>query len=339
MASIKLQHPLRLTPYLQTPLLVFFFLSSLQSFTYAQQTIGNQPTSPDNPFATPSNGVPPLPGYAPNSDPNNTNNGSGVSVSRYYFIILGVIILIFLISGWFLIRKRTQSIAQTRAGGGQTTGGPGGDTESRRWTTGRWRLTPARLEEGLNERGEAPPPYIPGQSPPPAIHVDNGVRHPVTGELIPLEDLSGKPPDYDGHSSSEEDLNLTRPRPAYAASDRSAPRRHLLGGTGSSEESTGAELPGASEETRMRRIDEMGHDSTMGAHGMPEMPKMSNNEGHVEMPEMKDEETTPNSETILPKHDGSSRDLGIISTKPEGPSGEPPSSSSRPEHGDSTAPM
>lgn len=316
MASVKLLHPLRPRPCSRPPFLAFLLLSTLQSSTYAQQTIGNQPTSPDNPFATTTDSVPPLSGYGSNSDPNNTN-GSGVNVSRYYFVILGVVILIFLISGWFLIRKRTQRIAQTRAGGGPSTGGTGGDADTRRWTTGRWRLTPARLEEGLNERGEAPPPYIPGQSPPPAIHVDGGTRHPVTGEPIPLEDLSGKPPDYDGHSSSEEDLNLTRPRPAYAAPDRSAPRRHLFGVTESSEERTGAELPGASEETQMRRIDGMGHDSTTGAQ---EMPEMSSNAGHVEMPEMPEMKAE---ETILPKHEGLSRDLGTIPTKPQGLSEEP----------------
>ena len=335
MASIKLQYRLRSNPCPRTPFLAFLLLPSLQSSTYAQQTIGNQPTSPDDPFATATNGVPPLSGYGSNTDPNNTN-GSGVNVSRYYFIILGVVILVFLISGWFLIRRRTQQIAQTRAGGGQTTGGSGGDPDTRRWTTGRWRLTPARLEEGLNERGEAPPPYIPGQSPPPAVHVDGGIRHPVTGEPIPLEDLSGKPPDYDGHSSSEEDLNLTRPRPAYAAPDGSAPRRRLFGVSESSEESTGAELPGASEETQMQRIDEMVHESTTGAH---EMPEMSSNEGHVEMPEMKAEETAPTPETILPKHEGSLRDLGTIPTKPEGSSEEPPTNSSKHEGESHPAPM
>ncbi|KAL9098209.1 MAG: hypothetical protein Q9187_009704, partial [Circinaria calcarea] len=209
---------------------------------------------------------------------------------------------------------------QARAGGGQTASRAGGDPDARRWTTGRWRLTPARLEEGLNERGEAPPPYIPGQSPPPAVHVDGVIRHPVTGEPIPLEDLSGKPPDYDGRSSSEEDLNLTRPRPTYAAPDRSEARRNLLGSTESSEESTGAGIPGTSEGSQMRRIDEMGHDSTTGAHEMPEVPEMNSNEGHTEMQGTKTEATLHGPETIPSKPEGPSEEPSTIPPKHEGAS-------------------
>ena len=304
MASIKLQHRCTSKPYSHTSFLAFLLLSSLQTPTYAQQTV--DPTL-NNPFATAANGVGPPTGW-----PDSSDNGSGVNVSRYYFIILGVVILIFLISGWFLIRKRVYQNAQTRAGGGPTARGTGGDPDARRWTTGRWRLTPARVEEGLNERGEAPPPYIPGQSSPPAVPVGI-IRHPVTGEPIPLEDLSGKPPDYDGRSSSEEDLNLTRPRPTYAVPDRSEPRRHLLGGTESSEESTGTGLPGASEDTQMRRIDEMGHDSTTGAH---ETPEMNRNEGHTEMPGAKTEATHHSPETIPSKPEGPSEESSTIPPKP-----------------------
>lgn len=61
-----------------------------------------------------------------------------------------------------------------------------------------------RREEGLNERGEAPPPYVP-KEPEPAYTGPGGERAGL-GNDIPLQDLTRsdqKPPDYDeGPSSS-----------------------------------------------------------------------------------------------------------------------------------------
>ena len=91
-----------------------------------------------------------------------------------------------------------------------------------------------RREEGLDERGEAPPPYIPGHPAP--VHDLPGEGH----DGIALDDYHGKPPDYDAHGSSEEDLNLTRPPRTHLPNGQHQHHwtRHLLGRTDSSEPST-----------------------------------------------------------------------------------------------------
>jgi len=75
-------------------------------------------------------------------------------------------------------------------------------------------------EEGLDERGEAPPPYVPG-SKPPSIRSADGVpaaqnaAH-VEGEGVELGDMSRilapQPPDY--NENVEADANLRRPETA-----------------------------------------------------------------------------------------------------------------------------
>ena len=92
------------------------------------------------------------------------------------------------------------------------------DIEGRRWVGSRWipiGISETRREEGLNERGEAPPPYMPGQGPQPL--------HAGAGHGIAMQDLSGKPPDYDAHSSEEDDLELTRPAPVHRPDERPTP--------------------------------------------------------------------------------------------------------------------
>lgn len=67
---------------------------------------------------------------------------------------------------------------------------------------GRWRhaVGETRAEEGLDERGEAPPPYL---KEPEAVH------HRVAGdEAMEMGDMArreGKPPDYDERSVGRSD--------------------------------------------------------------------------------------------------------------------------------------
>ena len=63
-------------------------------------------------------------------------------------------------------------------------------------------------EEGLDERGEAPPPYLPKE--PQGVHLAGGVGErnggfPPHGDGIPLQDMGRgdqKPPDYEPGPSS-----------------------------------------------------------------------------------------------------------------------------------------
>ena len=116
--------------------------------------------------------------------------------------------------------------------------GPNGTTgtDGQTWAGRHWRMAAVRdprREEGLDERGEAPPPYIPGEPAP--VHDLAGEGH----DGIALRDYHGKPPDYDAHGSSEEDLNLTRPPPTHPPPGQHHHHwtRHLLGRTDSSEPS------------------------------------------------------------------------------------------------------
>lgn len=73
-------------------------------------------------------------------------------------------------------------------------------------------------EEGLDERGEAPPPYVPGSKPP-------SVRN---GDGVELGDMSREsmhqPPGYNEHME-EGDLSVRRPDAVVTAVERSRSTR------------------------------------------------------------------------------------------------------------------
>jgi hypothetical protein len=89
-------------------------------------------------------------------------------------------------------------------------------------------------EDGLNERGEAPPPYVPG-SKPPSINSED-LQRPSTaasshlhGESVELTNMepNSNPPGYNerlNRRSGDEspDANITRPGPVLTASERRA---------------------------------------------------------------------------------------------------------------------
>lgn len=91
------------------------------------------------------------------------------------------------------------------------------------------------VEDGLNERGEAPPPYVPG-SKPPSIGSEE-LRRPSTSasshlhsEPVELTNLSPKPPGYNEHASqgsANESADITRPGPVIIASERVGSVRRL----------------------------------------------------------------------------------------------------------------
>lgn len=92
-------------------------------------------------------------------------------------------------------------------------------------------------EEGLDERGEAPPPYAPGSKPPSIRSHER--RSTDGGEEVELRSLSvgHNPPGYHeaASRSTEGDAGgVTRPRTAVTASERFGSMRRLLSTTGSS---------------------------------------------------------------------------------------------------------
>ena len=95
-------------------------------------------------------------------------------------------------------------------------------------------ITREERDDGLDERGEAPPPYVPG-SKPPSIGVESTPRtssgHRAGGD-VELDDLTlrrgavNDPPGYHEHehTGSEVDLGVVRPQVAVAAPERLSTR-------------------------------------------------------------------------------------------------------------------
>ena len=118
-------------------------------------------------------------------------------ILNYYFLLLAVFIIIIIIAYWSIARRRRNRLIRLRD---NQQSALARDVETwpgrRRGVGARWRnvgVDPT-VEEGLDERGEAPPPYL--KEPEPA-HLDT--REGV--ELHNMPPQEGKPPDYDAGPS------------------------------------------------------------------------------------------------------------------------------------------
>lgn len=115
-----------------------------------------------------------------------TPNASGLL--NYYFLLLAVLVVVVLVGYYFYARRRRRKIARLRTRGQSALardleGWPG-------WRRGRWAGGDRERLEGLNERGEAPPPYMP-RLPQEAVIREDVERG------VPLQNLGeSKPPDY-----------------------------------------------------------------------------------------------------------------------------------------------
>lgn len=136
----------------------------------------------------------------PSSGPSNDDDGDGgdndspSGVLNYYFLLIAIFIIIVITAYCCISRRRRRKITQLR---NNRQDALAQDLESwsgtRRWIiAGRWRTAAPepRVEEGLNERGEAPPPYMP-QMPEPS---HSGAGRASDG--IELRDVR-KPPEYE----------------------------------------------------------------------------------------------------------------------------------------------
>jgi hypothetical protein len=170
---------------------------------------------------------------APAGNHNNGVNSSGLV--NYYFVFLALIVAVAGAVIFLIIRKRrrmvlrrrySQNVALSRDlggprhGGGWTNWNP--ERTRRRYWQGRWRSAETSREEGLNEHGEAPPPYVPKRRSQEAERQERGENEPA----VPLQTLSRdgaglKPPDYSENYAEE----LGRSSSASASSSRDVERR------------------------------------------------------------------------------------------------------------------
>lgn len=135
------------------------------------------------------------------------SDDSGSDVLNYFFLLL-VVFAIF-IAGWCcVLRRRRRKVARVGENGRLPVSR---DFESwaaaRSWVNPPWRRSEPRVE-GLDERGEAPPPYLPER--PAATHAALGTRS--TECPIPLQDMH-KPPDYEEGVASSPPGQRTEPGP------------------------------------------------------------------------------------------------------------------------------
>ena len=188
---------------------------------------------PTTPGATPlSNDT------APKGNNNHGTNQSGLV--QYYFVFLALLLICIGLAIFFVFRKRVRQRSRRQRGGDRETAlqrhisGPGGwygglprnPAGHRRGWQGRWRSAELSREEGLNEHGEAPPPYLPkrrsGEQQRQGEEGGNGPAIPL--DTLSRDDVGLKPPDYSETSTHEVNPNA-RTSFASASSLRHQPER------------------------------------------------------------------------------------------------------------------
>ena len=147
----------------------------------------------------------------------NNNEVQSSNMVNYYFVFLALILCVVALFVFLMFRRK--SIAARRMhssreyalqhGHGDGRGEAGwanSNAERRRYWQGRWRSAEASREEGLNEHGEAPPPYVPKTS---SEERDRNGGGEAIGPAVPLQTLSRehaglKPPDYEEAHNGEQ---------------------------------------------------------------------------------------------------------------------------------------
>lgn len=205
-----------------------------QPTTMATVTPPSQTTPKNQPFPLlSSSALPSNSDTAPSGKHSGSVNSTGLV--NYYFVFLALIIAVVGAVVYLFIRKRhrarlrtrySQQEALTRDLGGARPGGGWSNwhperTRGRYWQ-GRWRSAEASREEGLNEAGEAPPPYVPKRR-------SEEAQREATEPAVPLQTLSRdgaglKPPDYSEYHSHDPDPQA-RSSVASASSSRDVEQR------------------------------------------------------------------------------------------------------------------
>ena len=154
------------------------------------------PTNGDTILTPTSAALSAIPSATDGAGYNPEDNGDK-GILNYYFLLLAVFIIIIIIAYWSIARRRRNRLIRLRD---NQQSALARDVETwpgrRRGVGARWRNAGEdnAAEEGLDERGEAPPPYL--KEPEPA-HID--AREEVELHNMPAQE--GKPPDYDAGPS------------------------------------------------------------------------------------------------------------------------------------------
>ncbi|PSN73432.1 hypothetical protein BS50DRAFT_582969 [Corynespora cassiicola Philippines] len=182
------------------------------TFSTSNTTTSSVPTSTADPEPIPPQLFPDA------SEKHGQEKTHSESAFNYYFLFLAIFGLLIAGALWWLHRRRRLRKEQMRMNG-QTAleRDLDGWVNTRRWFHGTWRHNqpPAimRREEGLDENGEAPPPYQPSTG----VTVAPTTQGPASNLAVPMTSISRgdlqlpRPPEYHDMGSS-----LTRLRSAHA---------------------------------------------------------------------------------------------------------------------------
>lgn len=172
--------------------------------------------------------------FAPGATPNSNNNGNNTSggLNTYYAVGLALLLCCVALALFFMFRRRALEMRARRRNGGRGTalqqdlGGAviaGDPARGRGYLIGLPRLREPTREEGLDERGEAPPQYISKQEWE-QIHSNGEASGPGIPPQTLSRDAAGlKLPDYSEATTPDTDRNA-RSSTASASSSRPADR-------------------------------------------------------------------------------------------------------------------
>ncbi|KAK0102415.1 hypothetical protein ONS95_006035 [Cadophora gregata] len=228
------------------------FATSLSSSTLQTSTTSNASPSPTQSAS---------PASSSSSAGDNNDGRNTAGMFNYYFIIVAVVVVLFVLTMLYIGKRKKQKAAIMRSNSQRALAE---DVEGLRNRFGMGRGAMRRAHagglgsgegrgaawldertEGLNERGEAPPPYRPG-SKPPSLRSNDGVAvmevsgdsRPGSGQPVemntierPTPTLGQDPPGYheetnrnenrnNGGTESWADLEMTRPAPVVTAPPR-----------------------------------------------------------------------------------------------------------------------
>ena len=148
---------------------------------------------------TPTSSATPPP--ASSTQDNNNDNRDIGGLVNYYFVFLALFVIIAGMGAFFMYRRKKKAMMMYRHGQSdalQQDVNVWDPTRARRryWQGSRWRSTDEteRRDEGLNENGEAPPPYMPK-----GRDEEQGEGVAVPMQTLSREQAGLKPPGYEEH--------------------------------------------------------------------------------------------------------------------------------------------
>ncbi|KAF2276729.1 uncharacterized protein EI97DRAFT_376613 [Westerdykella ornata] len=184
-----------------------FDASRSMTTSYTTSPTKNVTTSSTASRTTPGSSPPLFPPAGDISSTIDPEKARKESVFNYYFLILAAFGVLVAVGLWWIRRRRLRRKEEMRLSGQDALARDlDGWVTTRRWLHGAWRYnqttTFVRREEGLNEHGEAPPPYQPSDEVPVTQGDTRSAQAQASGLAIPLRALS------------REDLDAMRP-PKY----------------------------------------------------------------------------------------------------------------------------